>query len=281
MEYLRFIPIVSAIISGFLFLWKIPVIPNKNFNSKKRNINLSIIIPAYNEEKRIIPLMESLKKQKFRPLEIIVVNDNSTDNTVEVCRSFGVKVIDSKVLEGNWIGKSRACWSGALQAKGDIILFFDADTYLVDENGLENIVHEFEFIGMTGILSIQPFHRIKKIYENLSAVFNIILMAGMNVFTPWGNKFKIAGAFGPCLICRKDQYFLTGGHKKIREAVLDDIELGKIYIKNNFPVYLYSGKGIINFRMYPDGVSQLFEGWSKNFGSGAKSAHPVILFMII
>ena len=47
------------------------------------------------------------------------------------------------------------------------------------------------------------------------------------------------------------------------------------------PVNLFSGKGIINFRMYPDGISQLFEGWSKNFGSGAKSTNPAILLMII
>ncbi len=281
MEYIKFLPIVFAIISGFLILYRVPVILNSKDEKSFEGYNLSIIIPAYNEEKRIIALLQSLLIQNYKPFEIIVVNDKSTDNTADVCRKYAVMVIDSLDISGNWIGKSRACWSGALAAKGDLILFLDADTYLIEENSLEKILIAFLESGGSGILSVQPYHQIKKIYENLSAIFNVVLMAGLNVFTPLGRKFKAAGAFGPCLICRKDEYFLTGGHEIIKEAVLDDIEIGKNYTKNKLPLFLYSGKGIIDFRMYPDGIAQLFEGWSKNFGSGAKSTHPLIFFMII
>jgi len=276
MEYFKILLTVVAIVSGFLILWKVPVISKAKEKKSLESVNVSIIIPAYNEEKRISVLI-----QNFSPFEIIVVNDKSTDDTAGTCRKLGIEVIDSLALEGNWIGKSRACWSGALKAKADTLIFFDADVCLSNKDSLENIITTFCNLGEKGILSIQPFHKVKKSYENLSAIFNVVLMAGINIFTPWGNKFNVAGAFGPCIVCKRDEYFFTGGHEIIKEAVLDDIEIGKNYMKHNLPVYLYSGKGTIDFRMYPEGIAQLFEGWSKNFGSGAKSTNPFIFLLII
>lgn len=280
MDYFKFLPLIFSIISGLLILWKIPVVKSGNKDTYIKKETLSVIIPAYNEEKRIIPLLQSLERQKTKPFEIIVVDDNSTDNTASVCEAFNVKVINSKQGMDDWVGKSRACWSGALMAKGDMLLFLDADTYFSNPDSIEDIVNTFHSLKMKGILSIQPYHEIKKYYENFSAIFNVVLMAGMNIFTIWGDKFKIAGAFGPLLLCRKDEYFLTGGHRAIKDAILDDIEIGKNFMKYNLPVYSYSGKGIINFRMYPEGPGQMFEGWSKNFGSGAKSTNPFVFLMI-
>lgn len=94
-------------------------------------------------------------------------------------------------------------------------------------------------------------------YENLSAVFNIMVIVGMNIFTSWGDRFKTAGSFGPCILCNRDDYFSAGGHKKIHEAIIDDLALGQAFIDKNYPVYCLGGKGIISFRMYPDGWKNL------------------------
>ena len=134
--------------------------------------------------------------------------------------------------------------------------------------------------GGDGILSVQPYHEVKKKYESLSAIFNIIVLAGMSVFTPWGKKLKGAGAFGPCILCDKKQYFQSGGHKAIRGSVMDDLELGRAFEREGHPVHCYGGKDIIRFRMYPDGLNTLFEGWTKNFGTASKSTHPGVFLMI-
>ena len=89
----------------------------------------------------------------------------------------------SKDLPEGWAGKPWACWQGSQKAAGDIFLFLDADTSLEPE-GLSKIVSTY--LEKEGLLSIQPFHKMKRRYERLSAIFNIITMAGMNAFTPFG-----------------------------------------------------------------------------------------------
>jgi 4,4'-diaponeurosporenoate glycosyltransferase len=121
----------------------------------------------------------------------------------------------------------------------------------------------------------------KRRYERLSAVFNIIATAGMNTFTPLGSRLKPMGAFGPCMICSREDYFVVGGHEKARGEVLESLAIGREFLKANRKVYCYGGKGTISFRMYPDGLRSLVEGFSKGFGTGAKAVSLVSLLMIV
>lgn len=274
------ISVLIALASGFVILWKVEYIKDAEMHGDLPEGSLSIIIPAFNEEKRIGALLDSLKGQSYKPLEILVVDDHSLDNTVEVAKDYEVKIIRSLDLRDGWIGKARACWSGALEAKGDMILFLDADTCLSDCKSLEKIVCEYSRQGQTGILSVQPYHTVYKIYENYSAIFNIISLAGMNIFTPYKRKLDPAGAFGPCVLCNRKEYFSLGGHEKIKGTVMDDLALGNIFLKSGLPVNNYAGKGVITYRMYPEGLGNLVEGWTKNFGAGSRFVHPGIFLMI-
>lgn len=269
---------ILAIISGFLMLWKIPA-ALKTGKPLKEVQTLSIIIPARNEENRLPKLLASLMKQAKNNVEIIVVDDDSQDATVSIAQSYGIRVIQKKLGE-EWVGKSAACWQGAEEAEGDWLLFLDADTCFEDENSLQHVLETYQAVGSTGILSFQPYHKMTQLYENLSVVFNIILMAGMNVFTPGGDRIKTAGSFGPCILCNKEEYFSTGGHKAIQEAIMDDLALGELFSNKGFPVRCYSGKGTIYFQMYPEGIRTLFEGWTKSFGTAAQSTHPLVTLLI-
>ena len=252
---------------GFIILWRIP-------NPRKRGLpdltpfEVSIIIPARNEGRNLARLLRSIKIQTFQPREIIVVDDHSEDATAEVAGGAGCRVIPSSPLPDDWTGKPWACWQGAQLAKGNLFLFLDADTFLEPE-GLGKIVSTYN--EEKGLLSIQPYHRMEKAPERLSAIFNIVTLAGMNVFTPWGAKRKPMGAFGPCNVCSREDYFAAGGHQKVRGDVLESLGLGKQFLKANRKVRLFGGKGAISFRMYPDGIGSLIEGFSKGFGSGAKA----------
>lgn len=273
---------VAAVLSGCLLLWRIPLAQSMDgIADKPPAKSVSIIIPARNEALRLPLLLESLYEQDFQPDELIVVDDQSTDNTAQIAKEAGARIISVTELEDGWIGKSKACWSGARLSAGEWLLFLDADTRLVNPYSLRRLLITFETLGGLGSLSVQPYHTVVRFYENLSAVFNIIVMAGMNVFTPWGGMIPSAGLFGPCMLCRRDDYFRVGGHEAIRGDLMEDLSLGQAFRKYGLPVHCWGGRGVISFRMYPDGLAQLIEGWTKNFGTAASSTHPLIFAMII
>ena len=212
------------------------------------------------------------------PCEVIVVNDHSEDHTAQIAKDAGCRVIPSLDLPEGWTGKPWACWQGANQAQADLFLFLDADTFL-EKNGLEKLVSTY--LQGKGLLTVQPYHRMEKPYERLSAVFNILILAGMNTFTPWGRRRKPMGAFGPCNLCSREDYFIVGGHEKVKGEVLESLGLAKEFQKKILPVRCYGGRGTISFRMYPGGIRSLIEGFSKGFGTGAQPMSLGVLFMAV
>ena len=90
--------------------------------------DVSVIVPARNEEACLANCLRSLVGQAGSSFEVIVVDDHSTDGTREIAESFPVTVINADPLPEGWSGKCNACWSGAKVAKGKWLLFTDADT---------------------------------------------------------------------------------------------------------------------------------------------------------
>lgn len=269
---------------GFYLLWRIPSFAkqgrSRDGSATGRWPRVSVIVPARNEEHRIGRLLRSLADQTQRPQEIIVVDDGSSDGTGDVAQNSGAAVLRGQPLPPGWSGKPWACWQGAQKATGQTVVFLDADTWL-EPNGLYRIVGEWA--GKGGLVSVQPYHVTRKPYEQLSAFFNMILMAAMNAFTPHGETLQPGGAFGPCLVCGKKDYLALGGHghEKVRGAVLESIPLAGLFRANGLRVHCYGGRGAIAFRMYPGGLPQLVEGWSKGFGSGAISVRFVFLALTV
>ena len=98
-------------------------------NTNPDSIEVSVIIPARNEEANLQRCLQSLVAQTAPPLELIVVDDHSTDRTRSIAQSFPtVRVLEADPLPDGWSGKSNACWTGAKLAKGKWLLFTDADT---------------------------------------------------------------------------------------------------------------------------------------------------------
>jgi len=198
--------------------------------------------------------------------------------TVEVAKDNGIKVINIESLPNGWLGKPWACFTGAKNSSGNILLFLDADTEL-HKDGLENLL--LCYLKYKGVITVQPYHKIKKFYENFAAYFNLVLMGSMNVFTPLQRVSKPIGAFGPCLLCDRNSYFSIDGHGSAKSKVLEDLEIGKKFIKNNTNVFCFGGKGTIDFRMYPDGIKSVVNGFSRGFSSGAKSTSILNLILIV
>ena len=262
---------------GFFFLFRIPRC-RRNSGKIKPYPSVSIIIPARNEEKSLPVLLTSLRDQDFIPDEIIVVVDQSEDSTKEIAEREGVRTIQSEPLPEGWVGKPWACYQGAQIAKGDVFIFLDADT-CIEKDGLKDIVNTYFERG--GVLSIQPYHKTKRLYEQLSAFFNVIMMGAMGTFTVFGNLLKPIGLFGPCVVMRRKYYLEIGGHLAVKGEVVEDLALGNIIKKRKVLIYCYGGRGTISFRMYPNGMRELVDGWSKGFATGAVKTYIPVLLAII
>jgi 4,4'-diaponeurosporenoate glycosyltransferase len=270
-----FPPLFFLWILGMFFLWRIPVCRPRRAGPLP---TVSVVIPARNEEGNLPRILESLGRQDLRPREILVVDDQSEDRTAEIAAAGGAEVLPSSSLPQGWLGKPWACWQGARAATGELLVFLDADTVLED-GGLGRIVSTWVEKG--GLVSIWPFHRMRRLYERLSAFFHIVIMTSMRAFTPLGSRLPPLGAFGPCVVCAREDYFTVGGHEGVRGAILEDVALGQLFAAGGHAVHCLGGRGAIVFRMYPDGVGSLVTGFGKGMATGAQASAVPVLAAII
>lgn len=105
----------------------------------KKDLLVSLIIPAYNVSNRIDKLINSLMCQNYKNVEIIIVDNNSTDNTFEILKKYEIKYKNICVLKEEKQGPNYARLKGFLKSKGDYIFFVDADDF-IEENALNNFI---------------------------------------------------------------------------------------------------------------------------------------------
>lgn len=229
---------------------------------------VSVIVPARNEESTLPALLASLR---MLPLaEVLVVDDSSTDATAAVARSGGATVLPASPPPPGWTGKAWACQLGADSTTGDLLLFLDSDTVL-EPDALAGLLELHRQRG--GLVSVQPFHRVERPYEQVSAYFNVMALLASGAFTRTSAQRRPM-AFGPCLLTSRTDYETAGGHAAVRGEVLDDVRLAEAYDRAGLPVRCAVGGGVIRMRSYPGGLRQLADGWTKNFASGAAAAAP-------
>lgn len=255
------LPLIAILISlAILFsLCRPRYLPSEKSDAGK----ISVIIPARDEEENLGNLIRSLREQVTQPLEILVVDDQSTDRTAQVARELGATVIPGQKMPPGWKGKTWACQQGADAASGDWFLYLDADLTLL-EDSLAKIA---ALTSKKATHSICPYHKVRRPYEQLSAYFNAITLAGVDAFalTP----SQQATLFGQALLIHRDHYHQAGGHQAVKNEILENFQLAKHLQEHNIPIHLSLGKGAIEMRMFPEGLAQLTNSWKKGFLAGA------------
>lgn len=133
---------------------------------KMKNILFSIIIPNYNKGNYIKECIESIKKQTYDNYEIIIIDDGSTDNSIEVIKSLNLKYYETKRLQA---GGARNL--GLDNCKGDYVIFLDSDDYLTDESVLEKLarkIHDEDLIFLN--YTKNKYGEIKEVQEEKSSL---------------------------------------------------------------------------------------------------------------
>ncbi len=171
---------VAGLIAGLLLLRSVPLVPHSN-HMNSHDLAITVIIPARNEAMNLPALLRSLPNPGSRSLEVLVVDDGSTDATAAIAAKHNATVITSLPLPQGWTGKNWACHQGSLAARNDVLFFLDADTRFLD-GGFKEIVQYFVTLPPNAALSLLPFHRTKQWYEELSLFFNIVMAMGAGGF---------------------------------------------------------------------------------------------------
>jgi glycosyltransferase involved in cell wall biosynthesis len=224
----------------------------------------SVLIPARNEAATLPHLLAALGRQRLRPLEVIVIDDDSSDGTAASARqaadNLPLRVIQPPPLPAGWCGKTWALHQGVRASTGELLVFLDADTEPGPEC-LERLLAQQQRLG--GLVSVQPYHRTERPYEQLSVLFNLVgLMA-----VPLGPGCGVA--FGPVLATSRVDYRRAGGHAAVAGKVVEDWFLAHCYERAGLPVSAFIGDGQIAYRMYPGGLGDLVRGFDKNFATAA------------
>ncbi len=253
-----------------LLFFRIPFLPRKESAQAMR---LSVIIPARNEEQTLPLLLDDLLHQQLAPHEIIVVNDESTDETAAIARSFGACVLSPGNKPAGWVGKSWACQAGAEAATGDSFVFLDADVRL-SPDGLGRIAAAHT---AHGVVSVQPYHATQRWFEQCALIFNLVQIGANGSALP---RPVNLGLFGPVFALSRTDYFAIGGHAGVKAAVVEDMALAESLRRANMPFCIFIGDAGVRFRMYPDGFVTLWQGFTKNLATGAAKT-PIMLFLLV
>jgi len=233
---------------------------------------VSIVIPARNEAANLPALLSSLARLAPAPAEIIVVDDHSTDGTAAVALQAGARVLRPGPRPRGGLGKPWACAAGAAQARGDWILFTDADT-VHGPAALATAVGRAAETG-AGLVSVLPSHVAVSRWERFQGIFHLLLAiatrttADLSARTGGERRFCI----GQFLLFSRRAYDAVGGHAAVRDRVAEDLAFAALVTRAGLGYQLVGAAGLLRVRMYPGGVRDFVAGWRRNFREGMRSA---------
>lgn len=246
---------------------------------------VSVLIPARNEEHNISACLESVCSQTHKNLEIIVLDDQSTDKTASIVREYSLKdsrvrLINGLQLPEGWLGKNWACHNLSLHAASEKLLFIDSDVRLRDD-AISAALSKMKK-GNANILSIFPSQLVDNIGTSLiTPLMNWLLLTylPLNKVSTSKNQSFVA-ANGQFILIERNDYFLIGGHEKIKSKVVEDMELARAIKLHNKKVITLLGDTTVYCKMYSE-YSDAFSGFSKNFFPGFNTNYVVFLFMLL
>lgn len=259
--------ITAAGIDVVLGLRKIPHLVNQPSLSEKAAPLLSIVVAARDEARGIEPAMRSLLEQRYPRFEIIAVDDRSTDRTGAILNELAasdsrLRVLRVEVLPDGWLGKIHALSIGAQAARGEWLLFTDADVVMEPESFARAIgfceAHTLDH------LTVLPEVRVPGLL--LQAFVTGFAAVGLAALRPWKAKdprSRRSAGVGAFNLVRQSAYRRAGGHAPIRLRPDDDLKLGRILKRSGARADVLRGTGAISVEWYHS-IGEAIDGLMKN-----------------
>jgi chlorobactene glucosyltransferase len=241
---------------------------------------VSVIVPARNEEEDLGACLDGLLAQSYPTLEILVVDGGSVDGTRRVAqvRQPRVALLEEPPLPEGWVGKSWACWNGALQARGEYLLFTDADVRPSPEAVWTAV--DWAQRDRADLVTFGSHIEMVGVWEKIILPFYIQMV--LTYFrTPRVNRAgsKAAMANGQFLLIRKSAYDETGGHRAIHDRVLEDVALAQRFRAAGKVLRVAWTPELVSTRMYRT-RGDMYEGILKTVSGVRFSAARQVAFAL-
>ena len=240
-------------------------------SGEKKWPQVSIVVPARNEEQAIEPAMRSLLALDYPSYQIIAVNDRSSDGTgrildqIAASAGAGMRVIHVTTLPAGWLGKTHAMASGLAQAGGDWVLFTDADVVFRADTLRRALA--FTEQSAADHLVLFPTMVMKSWSERMVGGFFQCLFVLSWGHTPWkvadprSRDYLGAGAFN---LVRRSALDAIGGLEPLRMEVVEDMKLGKLIKRGGFRQHIAFGRDLASLHWAP-GAMGMVRNLTKNF----------------
>jgi chlorobactene glucosyltransferase len=236
---------------------------------------VSVIIPARNERRNIERCVRSVLATTYPAVEVIVVNDHSSDGTGDIARSIAendarLRVVDAPDLASGWFGKQWACATGAYAATGSLLLFTDADT----RHAPDLIPRSVNALRRRNadLLTVVPHQEMHSFWERIvqPQFFGMLsLRYGGTEHVSNTRRPADVIANGQFILVTRDQYEALGGHGLVRDHVAEDLAIAQEYVRANKRIVLTLAIHQLSTHMYAS-LSELTEGWGKNIYAGGR-----------
>lgn len=241
---------------------------------------VSVCVPARNEEGNIRACVESILAQTYPHFELIVVDDRSTDATLQILSQLAAQDSRMSVVRGSdlppgWAGKPHALTQAVSAARGDWLCFVDADTLLAPE--ALSAVYMKTLESNADLFTILTRQVMLTFWER--AVLPLVMTALSVGFSPRkvnDPKRKDAIANGQFIFIKRDVYEAVGGHAAIKDSIVEDKDLAVLVKRGGYRLVIADGRQVASTRMYTS-LAHMWEGWTKNIYLGLRDEVGLLL----
>ena len=238
-----------------------------------------MIIPARNEARNIERCVRSILGTRYSPIEVIVVDDQSTDGTAEIVEpATGNRLRLARGVDPplGWFGKQWALVQGFKLSRGELLLFTDADTRHTPEllpRAVAGLQREH-----VDLFTVLPRQEMRTFWERLIQPHVFVALESRFAFLPAVNRTRTdwnAIANGQFILTTRAAYEAIGTHEAVRDGVADDLMLAQQYVRAGRDMFIIEARDFMTTRMYTS-LREILAGWTKNLASGAPLTAPPI-----
>ncbi|HUP60325.1 MAG TPA: glycosyltransferase [Thermoanaerobaculia bacterium] len=261
------------------------LVPRLRPRMPERTPLVSVIVPARNEERAVERTVRALLAQTYPALEVIVIDDRSTDATGEILARVAQEDSRLTILHGEetpagWLGKPWALQQGSARARGELLLFIDADV-IYEPDAIAAAVAHLEERDLP-MITLLPRFEMHGFWEHI-AMPNLAVFAFTMIPLWLVNHSRIPflgiGA-GTGNLMRRDDYVTVGGHEALKAAVVDDVALGSLFRRSGFRTEVVLADDFVSVRMY-HGLGEIVRGFTKNMFAVLNRNYAIALFFLV
>jgi len=287
MEWFLYVSFFFLLMRFFITLLNLIYYPLIPAGRSHNHPLLSILIPARNEAQNLPGLFNQLQHIKYDPLEIIILNDHSEDNTEQILQDYQkqwkkITYVNGSELPADWLGKNWACHQLSQLAQGEYMLFLDADISEIHPELCTYTVTEAQKHKLA-LLSIFPQQYMFTLAEkSIVPIMHYLLLSLLPLSWIYKLPFpSMSAANGQYMLFDTQIYRKYRWHESVKKIIVEDIAIMRNIKKQGLKGMTYLSRGLIRCRMYHS-YWEGIEGFSKNILAGfGNSITGLMIFLLL